>query len=68
MDDKLIHFTFRVNLGKEQAVKWPKASIRQVATAFEAVLSRFVYEQHAKGAKNRDSFTLYLHREGLRKK
>jgi hypothetical protein len=64
-NDKLIHLTFKLNLGKEQAVKWPKASIRQVITVYETVLSRFVYEQTKKKASRHATITLNLHREDL---
>jgi hypothetical protein len=64
-NDKLIQFTFKLNLGKEQAVKWPKASIRQVMTVYEAVLGRFVYEQSGKKPRRSRTVTLYLHRENL---
>lgn len=64
-NNKLIHFTFKLNLGKEQALKWPKASIRQVMTVYEAVLSRFVYEQSTKQARRNGTVTLYLHKENL---
>jgi hypothetical protein len=64
-NNKLIHFTFKLNLGKEQAVKWPKASIRQVITVYEAVLSRFVYEQSTKKARGNGTVTLNLRRENL---
>jgi hypothetical protein len=64
-NDKLIHFTFKLHLGKEQAVKWPKASIRQVTTVYEAVLGRFVYEQSAKKARRNGTVALYLHKENL---
>jgi hypothetical protein len=64
-DNKLIHLTFKLNLGKEQALKWPKASIRQVMTVYETILSRFVYAQSSPKAHNSATVTLNLHREKL---
>lgn len=62
MTKKLIRFTFHLNLDKQQALKWPKASIRQVAEAYENLLRLWIYSQVDRKSKNEKvTYTLNIY-------